>query len=107
MNIGRNRNFQIAPDSRKNLAAISHTNPAKRAHRAPVGFVVGSFKNKIDIFRRADFRDLFCQAPGELLPRDHAWADDESRVCPTEHDVRNAQWLSSHNDSLYRRGITV
>jgi hypothetical protein len=98
MNIRRDRNFQVTPDGRKNLAAISHTNPAKRAHRSSVGFVVGSFKNKIDIFRCADFRDLFCHTPGEFLRLNHAWAEDECRVFATNADSANVQRLCSHNE---------
>ena len=96
MNIRCDRHFQVAADGRKDFAALAHANSAKRAYRSPVGFIVGSFKNKIDIFRRADFHDPFCHAPDELLRFDRAWTENERRTRPANGDFADAQWLCFH-----------
>ena len=100
MNVGCDRDFQVVPDEGKNLASISHANSAKRPHRSPVRLVVGSFKNKIDIFRRADFRYSLCHAPNKFLRLNHARPENKRWAFPTDGDFANVQWLRFYSHNL-------
>src|SRR6266550_7192227 len=97
MNIGCHRNFQLAADGRKNLAALADFNSAKRADRSSVGFVVGGLENKINIFGRTDCRDFCCHAPGELLRFNHARPQNERGTFSTNRVRSDFQWLRFHN----------
>ena len=98
MDIRCDRNSQFAADGRKNLAALAYANSTKLAHRSPVRLVIGGFKNEIDIFGPADFRNFLCHAPDELLRLDHAWAENEDGAFPADRDFADAQWLRFHSE---------
>ena len=93
VNIGCDRNFQVAANGGKNLAAVAYANSAKRAHRRSIRFVIGRFENEIDIFPRADSRDFLCHSPDELLRFDHAWPENKRGTFPTDRDFADAQWF--------------
>src|SRR6266403_898955 len=103
MNVRRDRHFQVATDGRKNLASISDANSAEGPHRSPVRLVVGSFKNKIDIFRRADFRDLARHSPDELLGLDYTWAENKRRTLPANRDRPDFERLRFSHELIVGR----
>ena len=103
MNVGCDRHFQVAPDEGKNLASISHANSAKGPHRSPVRLVVGSFKNKIDIFRRADFRYPFCHAPDKFLRLNHARPENKRWAFPTDSDRPDFERLRFSHELIVGR----
>jgi hypothetical protein len=96
MNIGCHRNFQLAANTRKNLAALTHANSAERADRSSVRFVVGGLENKINIFGRTDCRDFFCNAPGELLRLNHARPENECGTFSADRDGSDFQGPGFH-----------
>src|ERR1700730_3277277 len=95
MHVGCNRDFQFAPDLGKDPAAFIHINSAKGTHRRSVRLVVGGLENKIDIFLCADFRDLPCHAPDELLRLDYTRAQNK----------RGALSANGYLANLERRGF--
>src|ERR1700746_2009050 len=86
MDIGGHRNLQIAADSRQNLAALAHTDSAKRSHRSSVRLVVRGFKNEINVFRCACLSNLPPHAPDKFLRLNHARAKNECGAFAADRD---------------------
>ncbi len=97
VNIGCDRNLQVAANGRKNLATLAHSNSAKRTYGCSIRFVIGRFENEIDICIRADLRDFFRHPPDELLRFDHARPENKHGTFPTDRDFADAQWSRIHN----------
>src|SRR5256885_5285211 len=96
MDVRCHRDFQFRADLRQNLATLLDPDSAIRPDRGAIRLVVGRFENERHRLRLADLRDFFRHSPDELLRFNHARAEDERRLPPTDRYRANLEWLWVH-----------
>src|SRR5882724_13665944 len=109
MHVRRDRDFQLRPDLRQNLATLLDPDSAIRPDRGAVRLVVGRFENEWHRLRLADIRDFFRHSPDEFLRFNHARPEDKGRPSATDRYRANFKrfWFHARQRSNTKRFHTT